>query len=99
MSDKIDKIAISRNVARTLNRMLSKDAAACDDLANCRISCNSELLDDDTIVVRDDDGELTVGAIGLINGILSDMGCPKIQREVDNKKTTGFGVQYADPIL
>lgn len=99
MTDKINKISVSRHVAKTLNRMLAKDQSACDDLVNCRIACNEELLNDDTIVVRNADGDLTVGTIGLINGILSDMGCPKIQREVEGKKTTGFGIQYADPIL
>lgn len=53
-----------------LNRALSADRDAMRALFSTRIACNKALADDPTIqVLKEPDGSLSVGPMGLLNGL------------------------------
>lgn len=70
-----------------LNRALESDPDAISELFAYRVECNDKLADDPTIQVKARDGEHpTVGAFGVINGILgaTDDGFGFIAMEVED---------------
>lgn len=91
-----------------LNRAWGADPAAIHALICHRVLCNQSLADDPTVVVDESDcgsGAFTLGTIGLLNGILEEMGLPKVaHRWADDvndgspRKLLGFQ-EYVSPSL
>lgn len=80
------------SAAETLNRALSADVAAIHSLICNRVPCNKELAEDPYIVCEQSlviGDFFTVNALGLINGILTDLGQPNVvlswSDDVDSK--------------
>lgn len=61
-----------REMCQILNEALEADPEAITQLLSLRVPCNQTLAAHPTIQVRDEKGEVTVGALGLVNGISPD---------------------------
>ena len=71
---------ISERMLKTLNEALAADPTAIERLVEYRVSCNDRLADHPHVVVQDNvvaSGN-SVGMMGILNGILSAAGLPKI---------------------
>lgn len=53
-----------------LNRALKADPVAINALFAHRVECNEALADDSTIQVRNYDGPVSVGILGIVNGLV-----------------------------
>lgn len=87
---------IGKKFVDELNKYFKKDAKCISELFEKSVGVNKELSEDENIVVRnEEDGEISLGVIGLLNGILVCLGEGKIAIRVDNKtnKLLGF-VEY-----
>lgn len=90
----------------TLNRAFAADPEAVHAILCNRVPCNKTLADDPTIVVGESlvaPDAFNVGIIGLLNGVLADMGQPLVASrwsdDVDGegrRKLLGF-CQYQEP--
>jgi hypothetical protein len=84
-----------------LNEAFKRDPAAMHALLCNRVPCNDQLVDDPHIIVEKNpvtDG-YTVGAMGLINGILTSLGLSVVAAKFsddDDPKLLGF-VTYDPP--
>lgn len=66
---------------RVLNRAFAADPAAIHALICNWVSCNQALADDSTVIVEGNrvvPDVLTVGALGLVNGVLAEAGLPMV---------------------
>ena len=82
--------------AEVLNRARKADPEAVDRLIFFRTPCNQELANDPSIVVGDTaDGKNTdVSMVGILNGILTELGQPLIYDEThvdEPEKVLAFG--------
>ena len=58
----------------TLTRAFVADPEAVKKLFEFRVPCNQQLADDPMVIVNDEgDGTFTVGLLGIINGIITDI--------------------------
>jgi len=88
---------ISKEIVTELNKYLKKDSKAIIQLFEKCVKVNKELSEDENILVRNiDGGEMGLGVIGLLNGLLTCVGEGKIAIQVDDKtnKLIGF-VEYS----
>lgn len=72
---------ITTIVVRVLNRAFTSDPAAIHAIICNRVPCNKALADDPTIVVDTSivtDCGFNVGMIGIINGLLDELGAPLV---------------------
>ena len=90
---------MSKKAVATLNRAFAADPAAVHALLCNRVPCNLALADDPTIICGDEAvvPGFTLGAIGLINGVLADLGLPLVASqwsdeadEQGRRKLVGF---------
>lgn len=65
---------IVKAVLGVLNEAVSLDQEAVESVVGHRVSCNNHLANHETIpVFQNDYGELSFGAIGLLNGIMHEL--------------------------
>lgn len=91
--------------SETMNRAFTSDPDAIHALMVNRVPCNQKLADDPTVVVDKsmvNPNGWSVGVVGLINGILGDLGLPllasKWSDEVDAEgRHTLLGFQEYQP--
>ena len=70
---------IREKIIDCLNDALDRDREAITTMVKARTKCNEELAGHPTIVVEDaDDGSITVGFVGVLNGVLASIGEKKI---------------------
>lgn len=62
-------------VLNCLNAAVASDPVAIENVLEHRVHCNRDLVAHPSIVVANDE---TVGALGLINGVLVAAGLPKV---------------------
>lgn len=68
-----------------LNRAFAADPAAIHSMLCVRIPCNRALADDPTVVVEPGHVGYTLDVMGLINGLLSELGQPLISTYTDDE--------------
>lgn len=66
-----------------LNSALEADPEAVRTLIATRIPCNAKLADHPMIVCGDEDGKLTVGPLGFLNGALEAAGLGRIAAQIE----------------
>lgn len=77
-----------------LNRAFKADPDALQSLVFSRVNCNDTLAKDPTICVYGDN-EYTVGLVGILNGICTELTGEKIAVATDEFKVKGF-VKYVE---
>jgi len=78
-------------VINVLNRALKADPGAVREVFAHRTPCNKDLAHDPTVqVLQCCDGDLTVGALGLINGIVEEMTGERVVAIYDDVGGNGF---------
>lgn len=66
------------SVLSVLNSAVAADKVAIADILDYRVSCTESLADHPHIVVLPGHGSYAVGALGLINGVLTSLGLPRV---------------------
>lgn len=61
-----------KEMCQILNEALEADPQAITALLSLRVPCNETLAAHPTIQVRDEKGEVTIGTLGLLNGMSPD---------------------------
>lgn len=96
----------SHPAVRVLNRAWAADQAAIHALVCNHVPCNQALADDPTIVVDPNHfmpGRATLGAIGLLNGVLAEAGMPLValkwsdERDAEGRATLLGFCEYQPP--
>lgn len=94
----MNKQEILESILNTLNEACQADKNAINQLCETRVPCNETLAEHPTVVVKEDnDGQTTIGLIGIINGICEKLTGLKVAGEYNaNDKLVGF-VAYRQP--
>jgi len=78
----MNKQEIFESILNILNEVYQADGKAMSQLCESRVPCNETLAEHPTVVVQDDDdGQITVGLIGIINGICEKLTGLKVAGE------------------
>lgn len=91
-------VANSSNVVKLLNDLLYYDPNACRTLLQFKVYCNPEMLNHPHIQVASqaDDTIVQVGIVGVLNGVLSKLGIPRIRTIYMEDVLVGFDVNMDD---
>ncbi len=91
-------LANSSNVVKLLNDLLYIDPNACRTLLQFKVHCNSNMLNHPHIQVsaQHEDSVVQVGIVGILNGVLSKLGIPRIRMIYMEDVLVGFDVNVDD---